>query len=191
MDSNEDAQKVLLHESDQLHANIQRNMSEMYQLLSLGFPVLTGAFAVAVDGKIDAQPNLGLIYTLFAILANLLIVSFNGVWMQLNSFTRYKYSQVLPKLYALSGRTGDNYGQDAVRRGLLRAMIGAVIVQAVLFPLGVIATYVVRTKYCDGPFAWAAYFAVLCAAVTIVMSWLSAYDGVSAVRRSLLVEGGG
>jgi hypothetical protein len=179
-------QESLLHESDQLHDNIQRNLNEMHKLLALGFPVLTGAFALAVAGKIVDVADKRLIYVLFAILMSLLIISFNNIWMQLLTFTRYKYSQILPQLYAISGRTGDNYGQHIVRGGLLRAMVGAVIVQSILLPMGVVAACQVDPQSSNDLlyFALLSYFAVFVAGVTTLISWRAAYDAMEMVRAS-------
>lgn len=184
MDAADDAIKVLMHESDQLHQNIQRSMSEMFQIMSFGFPILGAAFTFAVKEELVNNDKMGIVYALFAILGNLLVVSFNNVWLQLNSFTRYKYVEVLPRLYHLTGRQGDNYGQDAVRRGLMRAMIGAAIVQMVLLPLGAGATYEAYCKHAPGGFLVAAFFSLGCALITIVLGWRSASEGVKAVQES-------
>jgi hypothetical protein len=179
-------QELLLHESKQLHDNIQRNLSDMQKLLGLAFPVLTGAFALAVEGKIGTDPDRGLLYALFSILASLLVVLFNNVWMQLLTFTRYKYAEVLPKLYVLTERGGDNYGQYTVRGGLLRTMLGAVIVQALLLPTAAAATYYVQRHFPMEPFAIPASLSVGFAALTTVVSWFIARDTVNTVRASIV-----
>ena len=176
---------VLLQESQQLHDNIQRNLSGMQQLLGFALPILTGAFAFALEGKIATEPNVELLYALFSILLSVLLVSFNNLWMQLLTFTRYKYSEVLPKLYALTARQGDNHGQYTVRGGLLRTMLGAAFVQLILLPVAAIAAYQVKFQCCDTGFATPSYLAVVFATLTTIVSWLAANAAVRTIRGTL------
>jgi hypothetical protein len=178
--------QLLLHESAQMHDNIQRNLNEMYKLAGFAFPVLTGAFALAIEGKIVKAPDPALLYALFSILASLLVVSFNTIWMQLVTFTRYKYAEILTRLYALTAREGDNYGQYTARGSVLRAMIGVVIVQAILLPIVFAATYQVWHHYSGGTFAIPAYFSVVFAAITTVISWIVAAECFHAIRASII-----
>src|SRR5262249_40155091 len=132
--------QVLLHESAQLHDNIQRAMTELYRIPALGFPVLTGAFAVIYEGKVGANVEKGLLFSLFAVLAALLVIGFNNAWMLLCTFTRYKYAEVLPRLYAACDREGDNFGQYQSRGGVARTMIAVVIIQVILLPTALVAS---------------------------------------------------
>ena len=114
-------------------------MNEMNKLLALAFPAITAALALVSDGKWLEMK--GPIYALFCFIASLLVVIFNNVWMQLLGFTQYKYDQVLPRLYQLTGRHGPNFGEFAIRRGLARPMAGSIVVQVLLLPIAVVALY--------------------------------------------------
>ncbi len=77
---------VLELECNQLHDNIQRCLSEMYKLLALGFPVLTGGFALMLGGGEHLGVESGVLYSLFALMLGVLAVSFNSAWLQLFNF---------------------------------------------------------------------------------------------------------
>ena len=169
--------QVLSQESAQLHENIQRDLVELYRLPGLAFPVVTGAFALAYDGKVIT--NQGLLYALFGILAAMILIGFNNVWMQLCTFTQYKYAQNLPRLYEITGVVGKNYGQYTTQGGILRAMAGVAVVQAILLPVALLAAV-----NSTGSFTVVAYAATALAGAVTVVSWIVAGSTVRAIKES-------
>ena len=173
---------LLTHESAQLHDNIQRCLSDMNKLFGLAFPAVTGAFALLLEGKLATNTDTGTLLSLFAVLSSGIAIIFNNVWMQLVGFTRYKYAEVLPRLYKLTGRDGDNFGQYVARGGLARAMAGAIVIQAVLLPVAGTASYKVWRQFDQTTFALAAYFAIFLAFATTAVSWWEASKTVGAAK---------
>jgi hypothetical protein len=115
---------------------IQRNMKEISSLLTLVLPVLTGAVAVTLEGSLIDYETL---YPLFCLLASLLVVVFNNIWMQLSVFSSYKYAEILPRLHQITSRDGENLGQYALKDGIARAMLGAVLTHLLLWPTAMVA----------------------------------------------------
>jgi hypothetical protein len=179
--------ELLLHESEQLHDNVQRNMNEMNKLLALAFPAITAAFALVSEGK-WLEVN-GAIYALFCFLASLLVVMFNNVWMQLLGFTRYKYGDVLPRLYQLTGRPGLNFGEFAIRRGIVRPMVGAIVVQVLLLPMAFVALYDAVYAHEATIFRYPAFISTVLALVTTAVSWYVAWEVVSEVKTNAVKRG--
>lgn len=173
---------VLLHESTQLHDNIERCLREMNTLFTFAFPAVTAAFSLTVGDKLLAVDDPGTLYSLFAVLSSVIAIVFNNVWMQLLGFTRYKYAEVLPRLYRLTGRDGDNFGQYVSRGGLARTMTGAIVIQAVLLPVAATCCHKVWHLYHQNTFALAAYFSLALALLTTPLSWRVAYQTVQAAK---------
>jgi hypothetical protein len=65
-------------------------------------------------------------------------------------------------------------------------MVGAVIVQSILLPMGVVAACQVDPQSSNDLlyFALLSYFAVFVAGVTTLISWRAAYDAMEMVRAS-------
>ena len=82
----------------------------------------------------------------------------------------------------LTARHGDNFGQYAVRGGLIRAMLGVVVLQFLLLPMaGVTFCETLRVGR-DSLFAYPAYISILLAVATAAVSWYFAWESAAAVR---------
>lgn len=171
---------VLLHESTQLHENIQRCMTEISSIVTLALPALTGATAVVSEGKWVEDEDL---YPLFAFLASLLVVMFNNVWIQLTGFTRYKYAVLLPALYGATGRKGYNFGQYAIKDGIARAMFGAAVIHLLLWPMTAVALYKAVPPDDLSIFTIPACISAVMALVTTIAGWVVASDGVKVLKQ--------
>ena len=180
--------ELLMHESAQLHDNIQRCLDDMNKLSALAFPIVTGVFLLAIEDKLSEVKDPGTLFSLFAVLSSVIAIIFNNVWMQLLGFTRYKYVEVLPRLYRIAGRDGENFGQYVARGGLVRAMTGSIVIQAVLLPVAAASCYKVWADYHQNTYAVGAYFAIALAAATTIISWRVAYETVGTAAASARPE---
>lgn len=176
--------ELLVLECKQSHDNIQRCLSEMYKLLALGFPVLTGAFTLALKGGQSTGLDLATLYSLFALIIGVLAVAFNSAWLQLLSFVKYKYSEVLPRLYNASYAIGENYGQYSIGQGTLKTFASAAITQLLLLPTAIASVIGAMCQPNYSVFFVPAIITIILAIISTVFSWFSAKDVVKSVNES-------
>jgi hypothetical protein len=134
---------LLLHENSQLHDNLQRTLDAMIKLGAFVFPVVATVFAALLKTEfVDSWKN-EWVAGLFCIVLSVILIIFNYLWTALGWFGEYKYCHVLPKLYTLSGRTGDrNYGEFLSAKGTPVALSGMLLLQVIIFVavLGAVVT---------------------------------------------------
>lgn len=183
--------QLLMQESAHLHDGIQRNINDMQKVLYLGFPALTGAFAFAIQGRFVMMAEADLLYALFSILLSVLVVTYNIVWMQLSTMLRYKYAEVVPRLYGETGRNGENFGQHLFQGGMVRPLIGPIIFQAMLLPTALATTYQMWSIREYGTFAIPAYISVTFAIATTLVSWPHAGREIRAIQTSRTASSSG
>ncbi|NRB41479.1 MAG: hypothetical protein HRU20_23910 [Pseudomonadales bacterium] len=176
--------EVLILECKQLHDNIQRCMSDMYKLLALGFPILTSGFALTLKSGQGLGIESGTLHSLFALILGVLAVSFNSAWLQLLNFVKYKYAEVLPRLYDASYVTGENFGQYTIGQGALRTFSGVAITQLLLLPTAVASILAAIDQSNSSIFLVPAIITILLAAFSTVYGWFAASDAVNCINNS-------
>lgn len=158
--------ELLIHESSQMHENIQRCLDEMNKLVGYVFPALTGLFVVVSEGNWISKEQDA--YALLSGVSGLILIVFNVTWMQMISFADYKYAQILPRLYEITQRQGENFGEYSLQGGIARPTLGVLVLQIVPAVICIASLHAGRTSTFFGPCLAAAVIALF----TAIASWL-------------------
>lgn len=160
--------ELLLQESDHIHDTIQKSLDELNKLVGFIFPAVTGLFMLMTESDAFDSKHRSDASAVFCSISSLIVAAFNVVWMQLLTHASYKYGELMPQLYQLTGRTGKNYGQFATRHGILKPMLGALALQCILLPI----SYSALPAATDSTtFRLAAIITLAVAMLTTITSW--------------------
>lgn len=163
--------ELLYTELKDCNDNLQRSLTDLNKLLALGLPAITGGFAVLSKNKGTFNLDNPELYSLLALLLGVLAVSFNGIWLQILSFVRYKYSRVLPELYKEAGSDRENYGQYSLREGTLKTFASAFIAQSLLLPSASFSLYAAYDSCEYGLFFFPALLTIGIAIFSTFLCW--------------------
>lgn len=173
--------ELLLHESGQLHDNLQRSMGDLNKLAGIMFPVVAGLFTLATGKDGTAGIRNADAGAIFSGISGLIVTAFNVAWMQFLNLAAYKYGEVLPRLYLMARRDGLNFGQYATDNGIVRPMLGVVALQLILLPLG-LAAWLAASPL--GTIGAAAIIPLALALLTTGISWGVAVRTLREINRS-------
>ena len=170
---------LLLHESAELQENLRGNSDAMIKIAVFAMPLISAAYIYALsEGK---PTDRELLSGVVAVVASLIVLAINGIWSHNMMFIEYKYSVVVPRLYALCGKQSESFGEFISKRKIVSFLVSFWLCQLAF--LVVISAFVLILAR-QGPYNIVSYTVFLAAIFATASSIGTAFYSFRAIRNA-------